>query len=133
MQLKLKEDPKEWRKTTLLTALALAVVSTVLRWRHVLNSPAWFAALIVLAVIALCAWLRPAWFRGYYRVSSRIGFAISQFMGRVLLILFFVFVLTPFGLILRLFGKDLLHLKHTRDATTYWTPARESSPLDRLF
>lgn len=133
MQLKLKEDPKEWRKSTWLTALGLAILSTVLRWRHVLSTAAWISILSFLALIAVSAWLNPKWFRGFYRVSTRIGFVISQFIGKILLILFFIFVLTPLGIILRLFGKDLLQLKRSRNATTYWNPARESSPLDRLF
>lgn len=133
MQLKLKEEPKEWRKSALLSALGLAILSTVLRWRHVLPTPAWISVLGLLALIAIFACLQPKWFRGYYRVSTRIGFAISQFIGRALLVLFFIFVLTPFGIVLRLFGKDFLRLKRPHDATSYWNSARESSPLDRLF
>ena len=133
MKLNLKEDPKEWRKSALLTALGLTLLSTVLRWRHVLSANTWHAALAVLAVVALAAWLQPGWFRGWYRFSMRLGFALSQFIGRVVLLVFFLLVMTPLGWLLRLTGKDPLQLKRPSDARSYWHPARDCSPLERLF
>lgn len=133
MKLNLKDEPKEWRKSALLAALGLALVSSVLRWRHVLANGTWLAALATLAVVAVAALLQPRWFRGYHRFSMRLGFALSQFLGRVALVLFFIFILTPVGLILRLAGKDPLQLKRPANANTFWRPARDASPLDRLF
>lgn len=133
MKLRFKEDPKEWRRQALLTALGLAIISSLLRWRQVLTTRILFGALGVLAVVALGALLKPHWFRGYYRFSLRLGFVISQFMGRAILLIFFLLILTPMGWLLRLAGKDALQLKRPREAKTYWHVAKESSPLDRLF
>jgi hypothetical protein len=133
MKSRLKEDPKEWRKATLLGALGLAVIGTVLCWRHILPVAAWAMVLAVLAGMMLCAVLQPRWFRGYYRFSVRLGFCISQWVGYAVLAVLFLLVLTPLGWVLRLMGKDLLQLKLPRKAETYWHPAGESSPLDRLF
>ncbi len=87
----------------------------------------------VLAVVAVCAVLQPRWFRGWYRLSLRLGFYSSQFIGRCVLVLFFIFIITPLGWVLRLAGKDPLQLKRPRNATTYWQPSKDCSPLDRLF
>ena len=133
MKLNLKDEPKEWRKSALLLALGLAVLSSFLRWRQVLTNPVWLAVLAVCGLVALCGLLQPRWFGGYHRISMRLGFAVSQFIGRVALALFFTFILTPVGLILRLAGKDPLQLKRPRDAKTCWHQAKEGSPLDRLF
>ena len=133
MELNLKDEPKEWRKSALLSALGLAFVSSVLRWRHVLGNRAWLTILLILALIAIGAMLRPRWFRGYHLFSMQLGFVISRILGRALLMLFFLFILTPFGWILRMTRKDLLQLKRRPDATTYWQTSKESSPLDRLF
>ena len=133
MRLNLKDEPKEWRKSTLLAVVGLALLASVLRWRHVLANKTWLAFLAVLAVVACAALLQPRWFRGYHRFSMRLGFAISQFLGRVALVLFFVFVLTPVGLVLRLTGKDPLQLKRPPNAETFWHTAKDPSPLDRLF
>lgn len=132
MKLNLKDEPKEWRKSAVLTAVGLALLSSLLRWRRVIENHAWLAILIVLALVALLAMLRPRWFRGYHLLSMRVGFAISQFLGRVLLAIFFLFIMTPTGWILRLLKKDSLQLK-SRKTTTYWQQAKDSSQLDRLF
>jgi hypothetical protein len=133
MRLNFKEDPKEWRKSALLTALGLALLSSLLRWRKHLPVPVWVAMLTLLAVTAIFAVLQPRWFRGWYRLSLRLGFYSSQFLGRCVLMVFFIFILTPLGFLFRLMGKDPLRLKRPSAATTYWHPAKESNSLDRLF
>jgi hypothetical protein len=132
MKLRLKEDPREWRESTLLTLLGLAVISSLLCWRHILKPSTWKLALILLAAAAATACLRPGWFRGYYRISTRVGFWLSQVVARVVLVLIFVLLITPLGLVFRVLGKDLLRLRRS-NATTYWTAARKTSPLDQLF
>lgn len=133
MKLNLKDEPKEWRKSALLAAFGLALVSSMLRWRQALTSRVWLLVLAALGVAALAALLRPRWFRGYHRLSMRAGFAISQWLGRAALVLFFLLILTPVGLILRLAGKDPLQLQRPAKADTFWQAAKEASPLDRLF
>jgi hypothetical protein len=133
MKLIYKEDPKEWRKSALLTALGLAIISSLLRWRRHLPANYWHVLLAMVGLVAICAVLQPRWFRGWYRFSLRLGFYSSQFIGRCVLMVFFIFVMTPFGWVLRLMGKDALQLKRPRNATTYWHQSRESNPLDRLF
>ncbi len=133
MKLKLKDEPREWRKSALLAVLGLAVFSSVLRWRHLLANAFWLAVLAVCGLAAICALLQPRWFGGYHRISMRLGFALSQFIGRVALAFFFIFILTPVGLILRLAGQDPLQLKRPRDLKSYWHQARDANPLDRLF
>jgi Kef-type K+ transport system membrane component KefB len=133
MKIRLKEDPKEWRKNTLLTALALAVLSSILRWRGILSTPTWRIALLVLALLSLAAWFFPRCFRAYYRASTRFGFWLSLLLARVILLLVFFAVITPLGWIFRLSGKDALRLKRSGNAITYWSPANPNSPLDRLF
>jgi len=133
MKLNFKEDPKEWRKSALLTALGLAILSSVLRWRKHLSADVLCTVLALLAVVAICAVLQPRWFRGWYRLSLRLGFYSSQFIGRCVLAIFFVFILTPLGWVLRLMGKDPLQIKRPPNAATCWHPARDCNPLDRLF
>ncbi len=133
MKLNFKEDPKEWRKSALLTALGMAILSSLLRWRKHLSVNVWLAVLVLLAAVAILAVLQPRWFCGWYRLSLRLGFYSSQFIGRCVLLLFFIFVITPLGFVLRLAGKDSLQLKRPHNVTTYWHASKDSSPLDRLF
>ncbi len=133
MRLKLKEDPKEWRKAALLGTAGLAVLSTILRWRGMFSTTCWLLVFAALALAAVCAWLRPRSFRGYYRFGNRLTFAFVQTLGFAVLAAVFVLVLTPLGFITRLIGKDPLQLHPQRDAQTFWQSAKKNAPLDRLF
>jgi hypothetical protein len=132
MKLKLSEDPKEWRKGAWLSALGLAILSSLLRWRRVLSVPVWIAVLAVLAAIAAAAAIEPRWFRGFHRFSARLGLAISQYAGWIILACFFVVVVAPVAIIRRLIGKDTLRLKRF-SADSYWTKTPPKTPLERLF
>ena len=133
MKLKLKEEPREWLKFTGVMALAGAIVAFALHRKHVIPREAFIATLIVLVVaLAICA-VRPRWFRGFYRSGMTASWHVGQVMGRVLLTVFFLLLVTPMGLLLRLMGKDLLELKRRPDASSYWRVAKKPGPLDRMF
>ena len=133
MKLKLKEEPREWLKFTGVMALAGGLIAFALLRKHVVSREVFFGALIFLAVVvALCA-VRPRWFRGFYRAGMTASWHVGQVMGRVLLTVFFLLLVTPLGLLLRLLGKDLLELKRRPDATSYWHVAKKPGPLDRQF
>jgi hypothetical protein len=133
MKLKLKEEPKEWRKAAWMGALGLAIFSSLLRWRGVLSGKVWGLILCLLEIAAVAATLRPGWFRGYYRFTAKVGFGFAQAAGRAVLALVFFVLIIPLGLILRMLGKDPLSLRRPQDAESYWSEARRKSSLDRLF
>jgi hypothetical protein len=133
MKPKLKEEPKEWRKAAWMSALGLALLSSLLCWRRVLPAPACGLALCLLAALAGAAALQPRWFRGYYRFSAKLGFGLSQMAGRAILALLFFIVVTPLGLVLRMLGKDPLRLRRPAGAESYWSEVRRKSSLERLF
>jgi hypothetical protein len=133
MKLNPKDEPGEWRKSALLLLLALALLSSVLRWRHHLAQPGWLLILTVLAVAAIIAVAQPGVFRPYHLLSMRLGFVLSQALGRLFLTLFFIFIITPAGWMMRLAGKDPLQLKRPPNVETYWQNSKECGPLDRLY
>jgi hypothetical protein len=133
MRLHFKEDPREWRKAALLGLIGPAAIFGILRYRRVVSDTCLVAALAVIALVALCAWMRPRWFRGYYRFTTRLGFYVIQVLGKVVLAALFFVILTPFGWVLRLSGKDFLQLKSPRDKQTFWQTARRDGSLDRMF
>ena len=59
-----------------------------------------------------------------------LALALGWLNTRLLLGVFFYVIVTPIGVIMRLFGKDILDEKLDRSATTYWIK-RESVPLDK--
>jgi hypothetical protein len=133
MKLNYKEDPKEWRKSAVMSVIALTIIISLLRWRQRLPVNTWYFVLALLAIVAISSVLRPRWFRGYYRLSMMLGFYSSRFVGRCVLGVLFFLIVTPLGLVFRLAGKDPLQLKRPQDAATYWHQAKDCGPLDRLF
>ena len=133
MKLILHEDPKQWRRSVLLTVLGLVSLSSLLRWRRILPVHEWQVVLACLGAVALAACVWPRWFRGYHRFSARTGWWLNRILSCILLSLIFFLIATPLGLLLRLFGKDLLQLKRPQDTATYWCAPRKDSSLDRLF
>ena len=133
MKLKLQEKPGEWLKFTVVLAAAGALAGFLLLRRRVVAPNVFYGWLGALALMVGVCVLRPRWFRGFYRAGMTVSFRIGQGMERVWLTIFFLVVLTPLGLLLRLLGKDLLQLKRKPGADTYWHPAKTNDRFDRLF
>jgi hypothetical protein len=132
MKLKLKENPKEWLKFTAVMAVLAVLVSALLYRRRLIGVEA-LSGIVVVVVLVLCVYaIRPRWFRGFYRVGMTASFRVGQALGWVWLTLLFLLVLTPLGLLLRAFGKDLLEMKR-RKTDTYWRTARPPGGFDRQF
>lgn len=132
MKLKLKEEPREWLKFTAVMAVVVSVGAFLLHRRKVFTGET-LTGIGIALVLALCVCaIRPRWFREFYRVGMTLSFRVGQVLGWMWLTLFFLLVLTPLGLLLRVFGKDLLAMKR-RKADTYWRTARPPGSFDRQF
>lgn len=55
-----------------------------------------------------------------FRVFTKVAHAIGWFNTRVILVLVYYLLVTPTGLIMRLFGKDPLDRKIDRKCQSYW-------------
>ena len=132
MKLKLKEDPKEWLKFTAVMAVVAVAVAVLFHRRRVIGFETLAGIAIAIALTVCACAIRPRWFRGFYRVGMTASFRVGQALGWVWLTLFFLVVLTPLGLLLRVSGKDLLAMKR-RKTDTYWRAARPPGGFDRQF
>jgi hypothetical protein len=65
---------------------------------------------------------------------DKIGYVLGIINTFVLLTLFYFVILTPLGLVMRLFGKDMLKLKRNKH-DTYWenTLPKTSSGMENQF
>jgi len=132
MRLKLKEEPKEWLKFTVVMAVMASVAAVLLHRRKWIGIEALAGIGVAIALAAGVCAIRPRWFRGFYRAGMTASFRVGQAFGWVWLTLFFLVVLTPLGLLLRVFGKDLLEMKR-RKTDTYWRAARTPGGFGRQF
>jgi len=133
MRVKLKEKPSEWWKFTAVMAVVAGLAAFLAFRRGILSRSALETVALVLVSILIIAAIRPIWFRGFYRIGMTASFHVGQVMGKVLLTVFFLLIVTPLGLLLRITGKDLLGLKRNRATTSYWRESRPPGPLDRQF
>lgn len=66
--------------------------------------------------------IAPAVLAPVYAVWMKLAFLLGWVNTRILLSLIFFLMITPVGLVTRLFGRDALNLRFDRKATTYWRP-----------
>lgn len=114
---KIKSDKKALREFGLVMAAFFGIVGAIAMFRgrahfiHLLSVAAAFGILALILPRVLLP-LQKAWMA----FSIVIGF----FMSRVIMVILFYGVLTPIGLALRLFGKDILDEKIDKSKTSYW-------------
>ena len=124
----------EVRKFGLLFGLLGALAGAYLVWK---GNALWPWAFAAGAVFALSGLFAPGVLRPVYTGWMKLAFVLAWVNTRLLLGLFFYLVMTPIGLLLRLFGKDLLNERIDRSAHSYWV-RREAESFDaeryrRLF
>jgi hypothetical protein len=113
----LKTGKRDLRKFGFLVGGAFATFALLLWLRHKAAYPYFLWASVTL--IALGAVL-PRALKYVYILWMTLAFALGFIMTRVILTLFFFLVVTPIGLVARLFGKDFLRLKLDKSALSYW-------------
>ena len=72
--------------------------------------------------------VRPSLLRPFNKVWTALGLLFSKVMNPIVTAILFFFVVAPMGLILRLFGKDLLQLSWKKDLKTYWIQRTPPGP-----
>ena len=113
----LQTGDRELRKFGLMVGGVFALLGLLFLWRSKTYWP-WLlwpgVGLITAGVILPRAlkWVFVAW--------MSIAFVLGFIMAHVILTLFFFLIITPIGLIARLFGQDFLRLKLDRSARSYW-------------
>jgi hypothetical protein len=132
VRLKLRDNPREWRKFSVVAVLFASAISMLLWRRSWIPDLGLQIALVAFALLLVLSLVRPTAFRPAYLVSMRFSHAMGQVVGRMVLVFCFLFILTPIAILLRLLGHDLLHLRR-RACDSYWKPARPPAPHDRAF
>ena len=62
----------------------------------------------------------PILLKPFYMVWMIFATILGWFMTKMILSLFFYIIITPIGLLLKILGKDLLHLKEQENKKSYW-------------
>ena len=109
-----------WVFTAFFAVLALWPV-----WR---GRPVRWWGLGVALLVFLAGLVRPSVLRLPNLIWFRIGTLLNRIISPVVTPLMFFLVFTPFGLILRMAGKDLLRLRRDPSAASYWIERNPPGP-----
>lgn len=121
-----RRKPQSPRAFGLLMALAAGGLGALLWWRGRPLAPYLIALAAVLGSLAVA---RPMWLKRTQSVWMRLAERLGRLMNGVLLSLFFLFLLTPFALVLRAVRRDRLGLRPSA-RQSYWEPIGQQDRPD---
>jgi hypothetical protein len=87
----------------------------------------------IAAAVPLFGWMRPSVLRRVYVGASYATFPIGFVVSHVVLALIYYLVLSPLGLILRLFGHNPLGRGFNPSASSYWQQREDAKPPESYF
>jgi hypothetical protein len=133
-----KNDPaqeaKQARKSALVVGLVLLAIAAWNVWKG--RPPVYFTAggigLVLLVISFTWAAAALVFHRNWMRFAEALGYVNS----RIILGITFFFLITPYSLIMRLFGRNILGRRGPKQ-DTYWIPRKkphqEPQQFERLF
>ena len=115
----LDTSSEEIRKFGLVIAIALGVVGSFVYYKSgSFNVPQWLWGIGLLFLIL--GFILPSVLRPIYKIWMLFAFFIGGIVSRVILTVLFYVVLTPIGLVMRIFGKDILNKTLDKNQRSYW-------------
>ena len=68
-----------------------------------------------------------------HKAWIQLGITLGKVIAPLVMLVIFFAIVTPIGLLLKIFGKDLLKIKKNKLAKTYWTLRENIKSMDRQF
>jgi hypothetical protein len=91
--------------------------------------PRWWSFAVAAGLLAI-ALLRPRWLARPSRWWMRFAALAGHIVGTLALAILYYSTVVPTGLLMRLFGKDSLHLEFDKEAKSYWIE-RDQQPAEQ--
>ncbi len=130
----IKETKKDLRKFGLTVGIVLVILAALLFW---FNKPTYLYFGGIGLFLVISALLIPVILKPLNKIWMILAIILGWIMTRVILTILFYLVLTPVGLIAKLFRKDFLDLKLDTNVDTYWikreSKKKEAIDYDRQF
>lgn len=124
-------EPKEIRKFGWIALVFFGFLFSLCVWLKKPFAPYMFG---VLALLGAGFVMIPVGMKPVYRIWLRIAHLIGRGITTLMLTLGFYLVITPAGLLKRVFGGRPLPIKPDKNAATYWVKRMEpAQPKDRFI
>jgi membrane-associated phospholipid phosphatase len=114
---KLNLDKKSLRKFGITMGIALLVIAALIMARHKQNA---LVAVTISMLFFVFTFSLPILLKPIYIFWMRLAFILGWINTRLILIIMFYLVFTPIGLVIKLFGLDLLDRKIEKEKHSYW-------------
>jgi len=113
----IKSSKKQLRNFEIMAGIILGLLGGLFWWQQ---NGCYPYLLVLSAVFLLSGLLLPNLLRPIYKVWMLLALLLGWLTTRVILIVLFYGVVTPIGLLAKLFKKDFLNLKSGHDVDSYW-------------
>ncbi len=87
----------------------------------------WWSIAIGTAFLA-CALVAPRLLGPLNQLWFKFGLLLHHVVNPIVMFVLYFGAMVPMGLLVRVLGKDLLHLKFDKGATSYWIPRSPPAP-----
>lgn len=126
-----KNSRSELRKFGCLMSICLALLGGLFLWR---NKSFYWCFFIVSVLFLLFGLAIPASLGGIYKSWMKLSRIIGFFTSKIILAILFYLVLTPMGIVMRIFGKDILGINFNKSSSaSYWIPKKSDDSLERDY
>jgi len=116
-----KGERAELKKFGLTLGIAFGLLGGLSLWRgHVFRG----GFLTLFSLVCFLGILQPLRLKPLYKAWMWISAFLGAVMTRVILTLLFYLVVTPLGLLARVFRQKLLERRFDRDASSYWVAVK---------
>jgi len=110
-------DKKSLKDFGITMGIAFFIISAVIFMKHRYSI---VPTLLIAVVFLILALLRPQLLKSFYIPWMKLAFILAWINTRLILIILFYLFFLPTGLILKIFGKDLLERKIEKSKNSYW-------------
>jgi hypothetical protein len=115
----IKSAKGDLRKFGLTVGIALCLFGALFWWR---GKDFYIYLVAIGGAFILLGLAVPIILKPIQKVWMTFAILLGWVMTRVILSILFFVMVTPIGMIAKLFGKDFLSLKFDKEAETYWLP-----------
>ncbi len=125
---KLKLDRKSLRQFGITMAIAFLIITFIIFIRHKYSV---MPASVISVTFLILAFTLPALLKPISIVWMRLALILGWINTRLILFIIFYLIFTPTGIVMKLFGVDLLDKKIDKNKESYWSKKEEggSGPL----
>lgn len=112
----IKSGKKELRQFGITMAIVIGLLGGLFLWKQ--KSYIYF--FIIAGIFLLFGLILPKVLKPIQKVWMALAVILGWIMTRVILSILFFLIVTPVGLLAKLFGKDFLKLKFDKKINSYW-------------